>query len=102
MDQDHEITLRKLIVDDVGDFVAWATDAKRRDGVRAGGSIWGKGIVTKAMKIAVKMVFGEREELERVETFGDMENRWSQRVLKKNGVLRKYQKTWMTLRITKI
>ncbi|XP_031395276.1 uncharacterized protein LOC116206631 [Punica granatum] len=56
---------------------------------------WGKGIVTKAVELAVASVFRERPELERVEALVDVDNVASQRVLAKagftrEGVLRKY------------
>ncbi|KAK6914119.1 GNAT domain [Dillenia turbinata] len=150
MDQENEITLRKLTVDDVDDFMVWATDPKVAHfcswephtsvedaiayienvvvphpwlraiclnnrpigaisvtsnsgadkcrgemGYVLASAYWGKGIVTKAVKIAAKMVFEEREEMERVEALVDVENGGSQRVLEKagfvrEGVLRKY------------
>ncbi|CAL1396654.1 unnamed protein product [Linum trigynum] len=57
---------------------------------------WGKGIATKAVKMAVKAVFEEwGTELERVEGLVDVENVGSQRVLEKagfyrEGLLRRY------------
>lgn len=56
---------------------------------------WGKGITTKAVKLALEMVFDELKGLQRVEALVDVENPASQRVLekagfKKEGVLRKY------------
>ncbi|KAL3334780.1 hypothetical protein AABB24_031150, partial [Solanum stoloniferum] len=57
---------------------------------------WGKGIVTKAVKIAVSNIFEEWPNLERVEAFVDVVNKGSQRVLEKagflkEGVLRKFR-----------
>ncbi|WMV34194.1 hypothetical protein MTR67_027579, partial [Solanum verrucosum] len=57
---------------------------------------WGKGIVTKAVKIAVSNIFEEWPNLERVEAFVDVDNKGSQRVLEKagflkEGVLRKFR-----------
>ncbi|XP_019181036.1 PREDICTED: uncharacterized protein LOC109176066 [Ipomoea nil] len=56
---------------------------------------WGKGIATKAVKMAAASVFVEWAHLERLEAVVDVENRGSQRVLEKAGfkreaVLRKY------------
>ncbi|ONK65029.1 uncharacterized protein A4U43_C07F32730 [Asparagus officinalis] len=57
---------------------------------------WGRGIVTKAVNMALKAVLQEVEGLERVEALVDVENAASQRVLDKEagfvkeGVLRKY------------
>jgi len=56
---------------------------------------WGKGIVTKAVRMAAGSVFREMEGLERVEALVDVENVGSQRVLEKagfnkDGVMRKY------------
>ncbi|KAM0951875.1 putative transcription regulator GNAT family [Dioscorea sansibarensis] len=56
---------------------------------------WGKGVMTKAVKLAVKSVFEEMERLERVEALVDVENKGSLKVLEKvgflkEGVLRKY------------
>ncbi|KAK7253154.1 hypothetical protein RIF29_37632 [Crotalaria pallida] len=60
-----------------------------------GSKYWGKGIVTEAVKQAVKAAFTEFPHLERVEALVDVENVGSQRVLEKagfqrEGVLRKY------------
>ncbi|KAK4718600.1 hypothetical protein R3W88_016938 [Solanum pinnatisectum] len=57
---------------------------------------WGKGIVTKAVKIAVSNIFEEWPNLGRVEAFVDVVNKGSQRVLEKagflkEGVLRKFR-----------
>ncbi|KAH7842207.1 hypothetical protein Vadar_002667 [Vaccinium darrowii] len=56
---------------------------------------WGKGIVTRAVKIVVSTIFLEWTHLERLEALVDVENLGSQRVLEKSGfhkegVLRKY------------
>ncbi|KAK7308038.1 hypothetical protein VNO77_41629 [Canavalia gladiata] len=56
---------------------------------------WGKGIVTRAVKQAVKVAFGELPHLERIEALVDVQNIGSQRVLEKagfqrEGLLRKY------------
>ncbi|XP_065863281.1 uncharacterized protein [Euphorbia lathyris] len=56
---------------------------------------WGKGIVTRALKLMGKIIFSDFPELERVEALVDVENVGSQRVLEKagftrEGVLRKY------------
>ncbi|KAH7661500.1 Acyl-CoA N-acyltransferase protein, partial [Dioscorea alata] len=56
---------------------------------------WGKGVMTKAVKLAVKSVFEEMKGLERVEALVDVENKGSLKVLEKvgflkEGVLRKY------------
>ncbi|OIV94991.1 hypothetical protein TanjilG_22188 [Lupinus angustifolius] len=60
-----------------------------------GSKYWGKGIVTQAVRLAVKAAFTEFPYLERVEALVDVENVGSQRVLEKagfqrEGVLRKY------------
>lgn len=57
---------------------------------------WGKGIVTKAVKIVVSNIFKEWPDLERIEAFVDVDNKGSQRVLEKagflkEGVLRKFR-----------
>ncbi|XP_031374466.1 uncharacterized protein LOC116189079 [Punica granatum] len=49
---------------------------------------WGKGIVTKAVELAVALVFRERPELERAEALVDVDNVASQRVLAKAGFTR--------------
>ncbi|MCD7462965.1 hypothetical protein HAX54_049689 [Datura stramonium] len=56
---------------------------------------WGKGIVTRAVKMVVSAVFSEWPDLERLEAFVDVDNKGSQRVLEKagflrEGILRKY------------
>ncbi|XP_070015553.1 uncharacterized protein [Nicotiana sylvestris] len=56
---------------------------------------WGKGIATKAVKMAAATIFIEWPHLERLEAVVDVENPGSQRVLEKagftkEGVLRKY------------
>ncbi|KAI3469591.1 hypothetical protein Pfo_026254 [Paulownia fortunei] len=56
---------------------------------------WGKGIATRAVKMAANAVFVEWGHLERLEAVVDVENPGSQRVLekagfKREGVLRKY------------
>ncbi|KAK8308324.1 hypothetical protein V6Z12_D02G050000 [Gossypium hirsutum] len=56
---------------------------------------WGKGIVTRAVKMVVETIFVEWPHLERLEALVDVENVGSQRVLEKagfqrEGVLRKY------------
>ncbi|OMO80772.1 hypothetical protein CCACVL1_12765 [Corchorus capsularis] len=60
-----------------------------------GSKYWGKGIVTKAVKMAVPIVFKEFPDIERVEGLVDVDNKASQRVLEKAGfqkeaTLRKY------------
>ena len=60
-----------------------------------GSKYWGKGIVTKAVELVVKIIFDELPYLERIEALVDVENMGSQRVLEKagfqkEGVLRKY------------
>ncbi|CAN4092934.1 unnamed protein product [Withania somnifera] len=56
---------------------------------------WGKGIATKAVKMAASAIFAEWPHLERLEAVVAVDNPGSQRVLekvgfKKEGVLRKY------------
>ncbi|XP_055811898.1 uncharacterized protein LOC129881818 [Solanum dulcamara] len=56
---------------------------------------WGQGIVTKALKMAIPIVFKDFPNLVRVEALVEHENRGSQKVLekvgfKKEGFLRKY------------
>ncbi|XP_070041990.1 uncharacterized protein [Nicotiana tomentosiformis] len=56
---------------------------------------WGKGIVTKAVKMVTSIIFSEWPNLERLEALVDVDNTGSQRVLEKasffkEGVLRKY------------
>ncbi|XP_057760695.1 uncharacterized protein LOC130981078 [Arachis stenosperma] len=60
-----------------------------------GSNYWGKGIVTEAVKQAIKAAFIEFPYLDRVEALVDVENLGSQRVLEKagfqrEGLLRKY------------
>ncbi|CAH9080817.1 unnamed protein product [Cuscuta europaea] len=60
-----------------------------------GSKYWGKGIGTKAVKMAAALVFVEWPELERLEALVDIDNSGSQRVLekvgfKREGVLRRY------------
>ena len=60
-----------------------------------GSKYWGKGIVTKAVELVVKIIFDELPYLERIEALVDVENVGSQRVLEKagfqkEGLLRKY------------
>lgn len=60
-----------------------------------GSKYWGRGIVTQAVKQAVKAAFSEFPHLERLEALVDVENVGSQRVLEKagfqrEGVLRKF------------
>ncbi|KAJ3674752.1 hypothetical protein LUZ60_005368 [Juncus effusus] len=64
-------------------------------GYRLAYDFWGKGIATQALKLSLKIVFDELEDLERLEAIADVDNLASQRVLekagfKKEGVLRKY------------
>ncbi|KAI5649185.1 hypothetical protein M9H77_35190 [Catharanthus roseus] len=59
---------------------------------------WGKGIVTRAVKMVVSTIFQEWSDVERIEAIVDVDNKGSQRVLEKCGfqkeaVLRKY-KQW--------
>ncbi|CAN4097674.1 unnamed protein product [Withania somnifera] len=49
---------------------------------------WGKGIVTKAVKMVVSTIFSEWSNLERLEALVDIDNKGSQRVLEKAGFLR--------------
>ncbi|XVF63083.1 hypothetical protein PTKIN_Ptkin09bG0060500 [Pterospermum kingtungense] len=56
---------------------------------------WGKGIVTRAVKMVAKTIFTDWPHLERLEALVDVENLGSQKVLQKagfqrEGVLRKY------------
>lgn len=60
-----------------------------------GSKYWGRGITTLAVKRAVSSAFEEFPDLERIEGIVDVNNKPSQRVLKKagflkEGVLRKY------------
>ncbi|XP_050373338.1 uncharacterized protein LOC126790990 [Argentina anserina] len=60
-----------------------------------GSKYWGKGIVTRAVKMVVDTIFKEWTHLERLEAFVDVENVGSQRVMEKvgfqrEGVLRKH------------
>ncbi|KAG8370225.1 hypothetical protein BUALT_Bualt14G0094900 [Buddleja alternifolia] len=49
---------------------------------------WGKGIVTKAVKMVASSIFNEWKHLERLEAFVDVDNKGSQRVLEKAGFVR--------------
>ncbi|XP_016444312.1 uncharacterized protein LOC107769600 [Nicotiana tabacum] len=49
---------------------------------------WGKGIVTRAVKMVATTIFSEWSNLERIEAFVDIDNKGSQRVLEKVGFLR--------------
>ncbi|KAL8481692.1 hypothetical protein ACS0TY_027455 [Phlomoides rotata] len=56
---------------------------------------WGKGVATRAVKMAAAAVFAEWDHLERLEAVVDVDNPASQRVVekagfKREGVLRKY------------
>lgn len=56
---------------------------------------WGQGITTRAVKMAIPMIFGEFPEVVRVQAFTAVDNTASQRVLEKagfsrEGMLRKY------------
>ncbi|KZV56271.1 hypothetical protein F511_00268 [Dorcoceras hygrometricum] len=56
---------------------------------------WGKGIVTRAVKMVASNIFKEWPELKRLQALVDVENKGSQRVLEKagfvrEGVLRQY------------
>ncbi|KAH6778419.1 Acyl-CoA N-acyltransferases superfamily protein [Perilla frutescens var. frutescens] len=56
---------------------------------------WGKGITTRAVKMAAPLVFAAFPELVRLQAFTDVENKASQRVLEKagfskEGLLRKF------------
>ncbi|KAK4258097.1 hypothetical protein QN277_007593 [Acacia crassicarpa] len=60
-----------------------------------GSKYWGKGITTKAAKMAVETAFAEFPDLERLEALVDVENVASQKVLEKagfqrEGILRKF------------
>lgn len=64
-------------------------------GYALGYKYWGKGIVTKAVKLVANTIFSEWPHLERLEALVLVENVGSQRVLEKagfqrEGVLRKY------------
>ncbi|KAK7308855.1 hypothetical protein RJT34_05139 [Clitoria ternatea] len=64
-------------------------------GYLVGSKYWGKGIVTRVVKQAVKDAFSELAHLIRIEARVDVENVGSQRVLEKagfqrEGILRKY------------
>ncbi|KAH0748914.1 hypothetical protein KY290_028146 [Solanum tuberosum] len=110
-DEFTEITLRPIELSDVDDFMEWATDEKVSQFCTIGAisvtpnsgcldscraelgyvlayKYWGKGIVTKAVKIAVSNIFEEWPNLERVEAFVDVVNKGSQRVLEKTGFLK--------------
>ncbi|KAL3505939.1 hypothetical protein ACH5RR_031321 [Cinchona calisaya] len=61
-----------------------------------GFDFWGKGIMTRAVKMVASEIFEEWPYLERVEALVDVNNKASQRVLEKSGfqregVLRKYK-----------
>ncbi|XP_009791424.1 uncharacterized protein [Nicotiana sylvestris] len=49
---------------------------------------WGKGIVTRAVKMVATTIFSEWSNLERIEALVDIDNKGSQRVLEKVGFLR--------------
>ncbi|CAK9154400.1 unnamed protein product [Ilex paraguariensis] len=64
-------------------------------GYAVGTEYWGRGIVTRALKMAVRKVFEEMPHLKRIEALVEEENKESQRVLEKvgfqkEGFLRKY------------
>jgi RimJ/RimL family protein N-acetyltransferase len=46
---------------------------------------WGKGIVTKAVKLVLETAFGDLKDLERIEALVDVDNEGSQKVLEKSG-----------------
>ncbi|KAK4370522.1 hypothetical protein RND71_009997 [Anisodus tanguticus] len=96
-DEFTEITLRRIELSDVDDFMEWETDEKLCDcidscrpklGYVLAYKYWGKGIVTKAVKIVMSNIFSEWSNLERLEALMDIENKGSQRVLEKAGFLR--------------
>ncbi|PPR97892.1 hypothetical protein GOBAR_AA22766 [Gossypium barbadense] len=122
-DEYPNLSLRPLQVSDVDDFMVWASDEKvTRFSIciddRPVGAIsvsansgndkcrgelgyvlaskyWGKGIVTRAVKMVVDTIFVEWPHLERLEALVNVENVGSQRELEKagfqrEGVLRKY------------
>ncbi|KAI9119458.1 hypothetical protein K1719_009334 [Acacia pycnantha] len=57
-------------------------------GYALGFKYWGKGIVTKVVKMVVEMAFADFPDLERLEALVDVENVASQRVLEKAGFQR--------------
>lgn len=77
------------------------TPAQGNDKCRAeigyvvGSPYWGKGVATRAVKMAAEAIFAEWEHLERLQAVVDVENVGSQRVLEKagfqkEGLLRRY------------
>lgn len=51
--------------------------------------VWGKEIVTRAVKMVASSIFKEWPELERLQAIVDVENKRSHRVLEKDGFSRK-------------
>ncbi|GFY85052.1 acyl-CoA N-acyltransferases (NAT) superfamily protein [Actinidia rufa] len=105
-DEFSEITLRPFDLSDVDDFMEAIGSISVTPGSGIGekrgelgyaltSKYWGKGIVTRAVKIVVGTIFREWPNLERLEALVAAENLGSQRVLEKagfhkEGVLRKW------------
>ncbi|KAK4340678.1 hypothetical protein RND71_039179 [Anisodus tanguticus] len=89
------ITLRPIEISDIDDFMVWPTDDNSEARVCSCSHFWGKGIVTRVVKLVTSAVFSEFPYLERLEVLVDVDNQGSQRVLEKacffkEGILRKY------------
>lgn len=92
---------RSICIDDrsigfISVFPGSGKDRCRADiGYALAAEFWGQGIASNAVKMAIPQVFRDFPELERLQAYVDVENKASQRVLKKTGfskegLLRKY------------
>lgn len=90
------ICLKNRVIGSISVTAFKGNDACRGElGYVLASKYWGKGIVTRAVKMVASMIFVEWPHLERLEALVDVENVGSQRVLEKagfqrEGVLRKY------------
>lgn len=92
---------RSICIDDhsigfISVFPGSGEDRCRADiGYAIAVEFWGKGIASKAVKMAIPQVFRDFPEIVRLQAYVDVENKASQRVLEKTGfskegLLRKY------------
>ncbi|XP_050374234.1 uncharacterized protein LOC126791794 [Argentina anserina] len=87
-----KISLRPFKLSDADDFLKWASDDRVTRFLKwaSDDRLWGQGIITLALKIAVSNIFKEFPFLVRIEALVEVENKGSQKVLEKVGFMKEW------------
>ncbi|XP_019259767.1 PREDICTED: uncharacterized protein LOC109237832 [Nicotiana attenuata] len=76
-----------ICIDDRSIGFLWKNEAVADIGYAIAAEYWGKGIATKALKMAIPQVFNDFPEIVKIQAFVLLENKASYRVLEKAGFL---------------